>query len=469
MKIRLTAYAYALGVAAVLAYFLLDLPIQVSDSFGNMLKLQSVSLGDLVYNEFWQRAFLRPFLWAELKIVFDLADGNYSVWYRNVHVLQVAVLALLYVKLLRPRTAADLAVLPVGLAALIGIHTFSGTVAEAFPINTFLTILLLVFGAAAVVMSRYRWWNDVLLALMAVVAALTVESGLLVAVIVIGAALVRAPGVSRTGAMVQVALLVGYFALRFVILDVGSPGLSERASGFGFGRIERDVLEQRFGANPLPFYAYNVVTSILSVLFAEPRAGVWRLTFGLTVGDPEPAMVVNVIASTLGTAAIAWFAWQRRHAWLARDFSDDDRLVLLFALVLVANGAISFPYTKDVVMSPAGAFFAVAMAVALRHMAAVPRRGAILAAAAAFMLVLSVTWSVRVIGLHAMLREMAPTVRNEWVGAIFTMPEQYKAEFAANPLGPRLMRQLHDDAVHRRPAVRPRLRRSAWTRWLDLD
>ena len=37
-------------------------------------------------------------------------------------------------------------------------------------------------------------------------------------------------------------------------------------------------------------------------------------------------------------------------------------------MTLLANAAISFPYTKDVVMSPAAAFHALAAAVALREL-----------------------------------------------------------------------------------------------------
>jgi hypothetical protein len=473
-----SGYAYALAVTAVLAYFLLDLPIQVSDSFGNMLKLLGVSLGELVYNEFWQRAYLRPFLWGELKVVFDLADGNYSAWYRWVHVAQVGVLAVLFVRLVRPRAALDMACLPLGLAALVGVHTFAGTVAEAFPINTFLTVLVLAFAAAAVVTGPRRAWSDALLGLLLFIAALTVESGLLIAVIVVGGWLLRAPGVSRAGALIQVALVAGYLLLRFLVLDVGSPDLSERASGFGFDRLEPEALQQRFGANPLPFYAYNIVTSILSVLLSEPRAGVFRLTFGVTVGAPEAAMIVNVIASSLGTLVLGWFAWRRRHAWLAREFTHDDRLVLLFVLVLAANGAISYPYTKDVVMSPAGAFYAVALCVAVRHLAATvewrgvsslndlrPHFSAVLVLA----VVLSASWSIRYLGLHAMLRDQAPATRNEWASSVWTMPEQYRVEFSQNPDGPALMRQLHDDAIFERPALRPRLPNAAWTRLMDLE
>src|SRR5262249_45528926 len=153
--------------------------------------------------------------------------------------------------ILRPRTWTDAAVVPLGLAALLGSHTFTGTVTEAFPINTYLTIVLCCFAAAALVLSSHRWWTDVLAILLFVIAALTVESGLLVGVILVGGVLVGGRGVSRWGIGLVVLLLAGYFVLRFTWLHVGSPGLEERSSGFGFGVLDPKELIARFGRNPL--------------------------------------------------------------------------------------------------------------------------------------------------------------------------------------------------------------------------
>jgi hypothetical protein len=179
-------------------------------------------------------------------------------------------------------------------------------------------------------------------------------------------------------------------------------------------------------------------------------------------------MIVNVVASLLGTGLIARFAWSRRRAWLERDFTHDDRLVLLFALVLLANGAISYPYTKDVVMSPAGAFFAVALFAASRHtLAHGSWRGFRIPAAVALALALSVSWSIRYIGLHAQLRDTAEQVRDEWALADAWMARQYGTEVLGDPAVRRLKQQLQDEAVLVRPALRPRLPRNEWTRLLN--
>lgn len=448
------AYAYALLAGACIAHFLLGIPIQVSDSFGNMLKLET-TWRQLLINEFTQRAYLRPFLWAELKLVYDASGGNYFPWFRGVHAAQVIALAALYVPLVRPRGWRDAALLPLGIAILFGMHTFKGTVFEAFPVNTFLTILLCCLAAANLALTTHRWWTDVLAVVLFVVAALTVESGLLVAVIFVGAALVGARGVSRPALAAIVALLAGYFALRFGYLNVGSPGLAERSSGYGFRFLDPPELVARFGDNPLPFYAYNVVTSAVSVLLSEPRAGVFGLLYGVTINDPYPPAVVNVVASTCATALIAVYAWRRRRAWLARQFDHDDRLVLIFLAVLAANATISYPYTKDVIMSPAGAFYAVAVFAAARGL--LPRvaasRSVLTAALVLFCATLGASWSLRAMGLPLGLREASRKVRNEWADVDHWIVKQ---DIRLDARGRALLDRLRGEALFADPAP-PRL------------
>jgi hypothetical protein len=317
------------------------------------------------------------------------------------------------------------------------------------------TGLLFCFAAANLAFARYRWWNDVLAVLLFAAAALTVESGLLVWVIFVGAALLGARGISRAGVSALAVLLVGYFILRFAVLDVGSPGLIERSSGFGFGILEPGELVERFGSNPWPFYAYNVVTSALSVLLSEPTGGAFRLTAQVLRGDLGLSTLISPVASLLATLLVAAFAWRRREAWRSWRLDRDDRLVLLFFLVLVANAVISYPYTRDVIMSPAGAFLAVAVFVAARHaIASMPVRaaGRVAVATVALFAVLGTTWAVRVAGAHTNLRRAAYVDRNEWAYAEETLRREGAALSDADRV---LLRQLTDDAVYRYPAPPP--------------
>jgi hypothetical protein len=419
------AYVYGLAVVFGLAHFLYDIPIQLTDSYGNMLKLDT-TWTELLRNELTARGYLRPLLFAELKAVYDLSGGNYFPWFRGVHVAQVLALVLFFLALVRPRTRRDLILVPLGLAVLVGVHTFRGTVVEAFPVNTFMTVLLCCLAAAVIALGERRWWTDAAAVLLFLVAALTVETGLLVWVVLIGAALVGARAVSRPALAVVSVLFAGYFVLRFVVLDVGAPALIERSSGFGFAILDPGELAALFGDRPLPFYAYNVAASASSVLFAEPRGGVFRLTQAIVEDRATPGLWINVTTSVLATMLIAVFVWQRRRRVRTWSFDRDDRLVLLFVMVVAANAVISYPYTKDVVMSPSGAFLAVAVFAATRSVTWPTSRGMTIAVSAAA-LVLASGWSIRAIGTHVQLREHAFKIRNDWAYADHWFAQQSEA------------------------------------------
>jgi hypothetical protein len=457
------SWAYGGLVVFALGYLLFDIPVQVTDSYGNLVQAADGTLGSLVYRQFFARGFLRPFLWGHLRVVYDLSGGHYYEWFRGWHVGQLAVLVALFLRLLRPRTPADAAVVPLGLAVLIGVHTFAGTVDEAFPVNTFMTILLCVFAATDLALGPPRWWRDVAAVVLFVFAALTVESGLLVAVALVAARLAGAKGVSPAGAGTVVLLVFGYLALRFVVLQVGAPGLDERSSGFGFSSRSPSELAALFGGSPLPFYAYNAGTAFLSLLFSEPRAGVWLATRNLIEGELAPSQVVNVVASTLGTAVVAAHVWRRRQAWWARTFDRGDQLVIVFLAVAGANAAISYAYTKDVILSPAGACYALAVAVAARDLLqrtwdAPPMKAAL---AGVLLLALSGTWAFRAVGLHVGLREGAAVVRNEWAYVDTWLDEQKLVP--ATPTAQHIKDQLQGDAIWRHP-VRPAVT-GDWVEW----
>ena len=464
MKWRWLSYGYAAVVAAAMGYFLWDVPVQVSDSYGNIVTASQGTLGSLISSEFHQRAYLRPFLWGLIRVVLDLSRGHYFEWLRGWHIAQIVVLIVLFLRLVRPSTWSGAAAVPIGLAALIGMHTFAGTVQEAFPINTFMTILICAFAAADLALSPPSWLRDLAAALIFVFAALTVESGLLIGVVFVAAYLVGARGVSRAGIALQLSLVAAYFVLRFAILQVGSPGLEERPSGFGFSSLSPDELVARFGPHPLPFYAYNVVSSWFSVLLSEPRGGTWGLTRDLLRGEPSPPALVGVIASALGSFVIATYAWRRRREWRARRFDRDDQLVLVFIAIAAANAVLSYGYTKDVILSPAGAFFAVALAVASRHflesIASMPARRAV--AATLMVGVLSTAWAFRAIGAHLGVRTAAVALRGEW--AYVDLWLERKSQVPTDPFAVALKDRLQDEAIRRHP-LRPMLG-SRWSGWL---
>ena len=141
---------------------------------------------------------------------------------------------------------------------------------EAFPINHFLEIAVLCLVTLNLAQSRGDRWIDAAASAVFITAALTLESGVLVWVVAMAAWVAGWRGISGRGLGVMTALLLTYGYLRFAYLSAGVPTLDERSSGFLLEMLDPDALQQRFGANPTVFYAYNVAASVMS-----PRKNAW--------------------------------------------------------------------------------------------------------------------------------------------------------------------------------------------------
>lgn len=413
-------YGAAVLLSATLGYFLLRVPIQTTDCFQNMLALDAPFM-DVVRGGI-QPGYLRPGLWAQLKIVYDLSHGEYFYWFRWTAVIEVLCVLLPFTALLRPDTARTALAFPLALAVLVGHHAFAWTIREAFPVNAYLTNVIFCAVAATLALGAYRWWKDVAVVAIFIAAVMSVESGLLVGGIIVAGYVLGMRGVSRVGVGMVLALIAAYFVLRFGVFSVGMPSLLDRESSFGFTRYSGAELRGMFEGRVYVFYAYNVIVQLLGTLFAEPRDGMWRLTRSLLNGSPDPRLLVGAVSSTIATVLIGRYIWIRQGFWRRWDLDRGDRIVMLFVLVWLANAGISLAYTKDVIMSPAGYFYAAAFFVACRHYIdslTLEDRGLRAqrfapAIGVAVMLVLSVTWTIRAVGLHAGLTQTAYKVRQQW-------------------------------------------------------
>jgi hypothetical protein len=443
---RTAAFALAALLALAAGTDLLWMPVQSSDTLGEMLDArQSPSAWSSFTEKFGGSGYLRPMRIAQIKALFDLADGrHYWLIYRGFHALLLGATLLLFVAVLRVSSATDFASAAFALSVFIGLHTFRPAVQEAFPVNHVLEMIACALLTLQLARSRNRWWVDALAAMTFVFAALTIESGLLVWVVAATAWTLGWRGISTRGVALMTLLGAGYFLLRFVYLDTGTPGLDERSSGFGFARLDPEELQARFGAQPLWFYAYNVAASALSVLFSEPRAGVFVATRAWTIGDVPPRIVLAVVTSAATTVLFAWTAIEQARR---RIHDDTLRLLLLFAVVVAANAVLSFPYTKDDIIGVAGALYAVAAFAVMRHMLhrlpAMSRTASI--ALVVGLAALSVGWSVRAAGVHYMLRSQAFRQQNDWA----RLPGEWRraGRWPTDPEARQLILQLRRDAI----------------------
>ena len=447
-NVRTWAYLLALTCAAALAYDLLRMPVQVFDALEEMLAAQrSTSIVDTFWSAAYNAAYLRPLRIVQIKVIFDAAQEHYWLAFRGLHAATIVCCLLLFTRALRVRTLADLTAAAFALTVVTGIHTFRSTVQEAFPINHFLEIAVLALVALNLAQARPRWLNDAAALVTFVVAALTLESGLLVWVVAVTAWTLGMRGVSTRGVVAMTVLLVGYFYLRFSVLSVGTPGLIERSSGFLFDVLDPPELAQRFGDRLATFYAYNVVSSALSVLFSEPQSGLFVTLKGWMDGRMTSGLWLTFFSSLVTTALIA----TALVVMLRRRATDaSDRLLLIFAAVLAANAVMSYAYTKDDIMSVSGFFYGLAAYAAIRLLIGrVPSANQTMAAAlTALILVTGAAWSVRSLGIHHVTRTYAFKTRNDWA----SQPGNWKrsGRWPADEPSQRLILQLRNDALSMR-------------------
>lgn len=441
-------------MAASLGYGLLQMPLQVHDSLDEIVAAQS-SPG--VWASFTSSigvtGYFRPLRIAETKLLFDLSRGHLFAAYKAFHIALVVAAFGLFVAALRIETSVDLAASLFALAVFAGIHTFVGLVKEAYPVNHFLQIVVLVLVAMHLSRSRGGVWIDVAALLTLIAACLTLESGVLVWVVLAAGRMAGRRGVSDRALVAATLLVATYVVLRFAVLPHGM----QNASGYLAERLEPEQIRERFGAGLSRFTVYTVLASICSVFFSEPRSGTFVMLRAWEAGEVPPRIWINIVSSLLTTLLIGLAAWrlsrparaggERHRAEMRADF-------LIFGAVLATSAAASFAYAKDEIMSVAGVCYALVAFWAVRDRLIRVRRVGAVVLTATVLLAASSLWAVRVVGVHHVLRTQAFAFHNDWATVSDHLPE--------DPAARRLVTTLRARALSQ-PVVNP------WfvPRWAD--
>lgn len=220
------------------------------------------------------------------------------------------------------------------------------------------------------------------------------------------------------------------------------------------------------GGRRVVLYAYNVAASVFTVLLSEPRQGLFLFVNSLMTDEWRPWLWLNVIASVFSSGFLLWLAIRRLPAWRRYTLTHEDRLVMVFVAVLLANAAISFAYTRDVIMSAAGLLYALAVYAAVREVLMrspamrLPSRLLVTAA----LLVLSVAWTMRAVGTTYVLRDTAFDKRNDWGTGIERLEE--RGQMPVDEHRRAFVRQLRRDALER-PTPVPGLAQPWAEAWAD--
>jgi hypothetical protein len=425
------------------------IPVQVFDALEEMLAAQqSTSLVDTFWSAAYNAGYLRPLRIVQIDAIFDAAHGNYWLAYRGLHAATMVCGLLLFTRAMRVRTIADLCAAGFALSVVVGMHTFQALVREAFPIQHFLEIAVLALVMLNLSQARPRLSVELAALVTFVVAALTLESGLLVWVVAIAAALVGMRGISTRGLVAMTVLLAGYFVFRFGILSVGTPGLSERSTGYLFDMLDPPEIARRFADRLAVFYAYNVAASTLSVLFAEPASGLFVTLRAWLDGRMTSGLWLTFTSTLVTTGLIVTAAVLLLRRYRASDASD--RLILVFAMLLGANAVLSYAYTKDDIMSVSGIFYGLAAYSAIRLLIGrVPPASRALAGVLTIVILATGTaWAMRSIGIHHVARLAAFKTRNDWA----SQPGNWKrsGRWPSDPQSQQLLLDLRKQALQMR-------------------
>ena len=462
---RLCAYACAAVLAGSVSYGVLRMPLQVHDSLEEIVAArQSSGVWASFTSTIGETAYVRPLRIAETKLLFDVSGGRSFAAYKTFHIALLLAAFTLFVGALRIETGADLAAALFALTVFTGLHTFLGLVKEAYPVNHFLQVVVLVLVAVrlssvrradAAGRARGRW-IDAAAILAFVAACLTLESGPLVWVALVAGRVAGRRGVSDAALVAMTVLLGAYGLIRFVWLAQNLQAMAN-ASGYVFERLEGSQIRERFGPGLTRFNVYNVLVSIATVLFSEPRGGVFVFIRAWSFGDVPPRMWINVVSSATTTVLIAAAAVRRGPSRSAMAGSAD---LLVCLGVLGASAVGSYAYAKDEIMSVAGVFYALAAFWAVRDLLTRGVRAAPAVVVALALLVAGFGWSIRTIGVNHVLRAQAFAFHNDWAWIPGEM--QRRGTWPSDPSARTFVIDLRDQSLGM-PIVNP------WfvPRWAD--
>lgn len=464
MKPRAIAWLLAALITLPLADSVFQIPIQVSDSLEPIVISAKYATAAQLLRESvrFSPTTFRPMRYLQARWLLGVAETGgltYNTVFRSVHVLLLVLLVSLFVLAVDVRTWTDLAVFGVAFPVFIGIHTFVAMLQEAFPVNHYAEVGICVLAVLVLAQRPPRPYVAPVICALLALALSVIESGAIIWVTVICCAVVGMRGITRATVISTTVLVAAYLVMR-QWLHIATPGIGGHGSGFGATFYSPEELVQRFGAHPAGFMAYNVAGGLASLLFSEPRQGVYSLALAWRDGVVHPILVINLVSSIATTALLAWYAVTHlrggRAAW-----SDRNRLFIAVCAVMVANAALTVAYIKDEIISPGGLCYAVAVFIAVAALVeSLPRRGPAVASILTLLLAATAAlWMFRAAGVHYVLRYDAFKVRNDWVDVL---REDKRGDWPTDPRELALTRRMRDEAILRR-ATSP----SFMPRWAD--
>lgn len=401
-------------------------------------------------------AYYRPLSYLALSTIWHdgaTLDGKLAA-IKLLTVIPVLLVVGLFIWHVRPRSALETTAASIALAVLIGNPGFR----DNLELATFDTIVGMSIAMTVwVLLNRERrpWSAPVIVACILAAVGFK-EQGLALVPLAIAAWWTRAPGASRGMAVTLFVFASAYVVFRLAWHSSWLP--FEQDLGVGFTEYTIEEAAARFGAFPYWVYLYSSASTVSSLLFAEPRRGVFRVVQSWVNGEVQPWHIVQVGSSVVLTSLIAWWGMRSlREAKARREWTHDSRVFVCAVLVVLAAGALSFNYSRERLAGFATLFYAVAAFGAVRAAAvrilAAGRTGFVVGGLT--LTLLAVAWQARAVGTVEWARGQSWANHQEW---LVMLPDR-RIEYAHRPTYVRVMNSLVEQGAD--PAV-PRTRFPRW-------
>ncbi len=436
-------------VTVPLAESVFRVPIQVSDSLDAIVigaKYPS-SWSLLTDSAQFSTTTFRPMRYEQARWLLQAAAATGltdNTLFRGVHVALTVMLVVLFLRAIHVRRWVDVAAFAVAFPVLIGIHTFVAMLQEAFPVNHFAEVGICTLAVFVLAQQSPKWFFPAIVCVLLAFALSVIESGAMVWVVAICCAAAGMNGMTRSSVVAATVLLGIYLVVRHA-LDISSPGIGGHGSGFGGTFYSPEELTQRFGAHPLGFIVYNIAGGLASLLFSEPRRGVYNLAIAWRTGEPHAVLLINLVSSIATSGLMVWYAITHLRGGRA-GWSDADRMFVVACAVMTVNATLNAAYIKDEIISVGGLFYAVAAFIAVRGLLeTIPQRRIVASALIALFLMTDAgLWAFRAAGVHYVLRYDAFKTRNDWVELL--RPDK-RDNWPTDPQELAITQRIHDEAI----------------------
>ena len=402
------AWALVWIIVCGLAFF--TVPWPYVDVVNVLHDATSWSWQDSIRNAFSRDVEYRPLFTLGVKAAYQVV-GLRLWWYQALVLLQFAAVLALLIWLFRPLSVRRALAACVALSCVVGLHS-TRILFGFWPLNHHsggLVLLLLATALALDPRTRQRDWIYFPLTLAAL---LLIESGLVIAPLLVILWWADAPGIGFRGVLSAAAGVAAYLVIRLGFGTVSDSLGIYTSSGLGFSDVNPETLRNIFEHAPWLFWSYNVIATFLTVLVSEPRAGVYRFVESLLRGETALWQWIQVASSVLTTAVIA------AALFVVRPASTRDRLLVVVGITLIVFGsALGFLYTRDRIALSAGVGYSILLYVAVVRLLddeGRPRPEWRRRLAYSAIAVIGVAWVVRSAETFFQLRDSAWDLHLEW-------------------------------------------------------